>query len=360
MLSESPLRIAVIGSGYWGKNYVRLFSELATTEVVAVCDQDRIQLQKVAERMPGVMLTTRVQDVLESDNVDAVVVATPATQHYEVTLQCLQANKHVLLEKPMTIYEEEARHLIAVADARQLILMVGHIYLYNSAIQRLKTYIDSGAMGELYYLYSQRTNLGPIRHDVNALWDLAPHDISIMNHLMGTDPLWVSAVGHKALRNGREDVGFIVLGYPNDVIGQLHVSWVDPDKVRQVVAVGSQMRIICNDLNPQEPLRIYEKGVVPVDEPDTSDYAKHQFTIRNGDIISPNVTISEPLRNQCLHFVDCVQRGVRPISDGHNGLSVVSVMQAIARSVSQYGTPVEVQGEHNERRAVEGHVSSVR
>src|SRR5215212_8172333 len=255
---DEKLGIAVIGCGYWGGNYVRLFSELPNTRVVVACDQRPASLEKVTKRFPGIDTTTDVAEVLKRNDVDAVVVCTNAVTHYAVTRQCIEAGKHVLLEKPMTTITSDAEHLITLSEEYKTTLMIGHIYLYNSAIRRVKTYIDQGMMGQLYYLYTKRTNLGPIRYDVNALWDLAPHDVSILNYLLGGAPEWVSAVGHRALLNRREDVGFIVLGYPNNVIGQIHVSWVDPDKVREIVLVGSERRIVFNDLNPQEPIRIFE------------------------------------------------------------------------------------------------------
>jgi predicted dehydrogenase len=344
----NQLTVAVIGCGYWGGNYVRLFSELPETQVVAVCDQRPECLEKVGKRFPNVILTQSVDELLTLPNIDAVIICTYASSHYQIASQCLEAGKHVLLEKPMTTNVADAEKLIDLAEARGLTLMVGHIYLYNAGIRKIKSLVDQGNMGQLYYLYGQRTNLGPIRYDVNAVWDLAPHDISIMNYLLNSTPEWVSAVGHCALRNSREDVGFISLGYPNNVVCSIHVSWADPDKVRQIVVVGSTQRVVFNDLNPQEPIRIFEKGLVP--SPATPTSFGEQYAIRNGDIISPNVGLSEPLKEQCLHFVDCVQHHKRPLTDGCNGRDVVRVMVAIEESVKRKGAPVELtlEGEHDD------------
>jgi predicted dehydrogenase len=346
------LGIAVIGCGYWGGNYVRLFTELPNTYVVVACDQKPENLEKVHKRFPAVQLTTEVSEALAMDGVDAVVVCTNATTHYAITRQCLEAGKHVLLEKPMTTLVGDAEHLMQIAKERDLVLMVGHIYLYNNAIRQVKECIDRREIGQLYYLYARRTNLGPIRYDVNALWDLAPHDISIFNYLLDSTPEWVSAVGHKALRSRREDVGFLVLGYPNNVIGQIHVSWADPDKVREIVAVGSEERIIFNDLSPQEPVRVFKKGIEPAPAEPTT-YAEHQFAIRNGEIVSPNIPLSEPLKEQCMHFVDCVTEGKKPLTDGRNGLDVVRVMEAVNQSIERRGAPItltleEQNGYHSE------------
>ena len=337
---ESQLRVAVIGCGYWGGNYVRLFSELPDTQVVAVCDQRQECLDKVSKRFPDVILSQSLDEVLSLPEIDAVVISTYASSHYEITRKCIEAGKHVLLEKPMTTAVEDAEKLIALAEAHGVILMVGHIYLYNAGIRKIKELVNNGSMGQLYYLYSQRTNLGPIRYDVNAIWDLAPHDISIMNYVLDSAPEWVSAVGHRALRSDREDVGFIVLGYPHNVVGNIHVSWADPDKIRQIVAVGSQQRVVFNDLNPQEPIRIFEKGIDGSALLPTS--FGEQYAIRNGNIISPQIGLSEPLKEQCLHFVDCIRNHRQPLSDGRNGLDVVRVMVAINESIQRKGAPVQL------------------
>ena len=340
---SEQLGIAVIGSGYWGGNYVRLFTELPDTRVVAVCDQLTENLKRIDARFPGLKLTTNTDDLLQMDDIDAVVISTNATSHYAIAQRFIRARKPVLLEKPMTISVRDAEALVELAEDSGTVLMVGHIYLYNTAIREVKTYIECGAIGRLYYLYAQRTNLGPIRDDVNALWDLAPHDIAVFNYLVGASPVWVSAVGHRVL-DSCEDVGFIVLGYANNIIGQIHVSWVDPDKVRQIVVVGSEMRILFNDLNPQEPVRIFEKGVqVRPDIP--AAYDQDRFSIRNGNIVSPNIKLTEPLRAQGMHFVDCVRNGTRPLSDGRNGLEVVRVMEAIDHSIRQRGAPARLTGE---------------
>jgi predicted dehydrogenase len=344
---SNQLKVAVIGCGYWGGNYVRLFSELPETQVVAVCDQRPECLEKVGKRFPNVILTQSVDELLTLPDLDAVVICTYASSHFQIARQCLEAGKHVLLEKPMTTNVADAEQLIELAEARDLTLMVGHIYLYNAGIRKIKALIDKGDTGQLYYLYSQRTNLGPVRYDVNAIWDLAPHDISIMNFFLNSAPEWVSAIGHRALRSSREDVGFISMGYPNEVVCSIHVSWADPDKVRQIVVVGSTKRVVFNDLNPQEPIRIFEKGFVPSSSLPTS--FGEQYAIRNGDIISPNVGLSEPLKEQCLHFVNCVQRHERPLTDGQNGRDVVRVMVAIEESIKRKGAPIELtsEGEHD-------------
>src|SRR5579864_4819331 len=247
-LVANPLRIAVIGCGYWGMNYVRIFNELLESRLVAVCDERSERLLEIGWRFPGVQVSTQVDDIASRPDVDAVVVCTEATTHHEVTRRILSAGKHVLVEKPLTTTAADAQDLITLAEAKSAVLMVGHTFVFNAGIQRVKEFVQMGE-GRVYYLYARRTNLGPIRHDVNALWDLAPHDVAIFNYLLDSSPEWVSAVGGKVLRNCRHDVGFISLGYPGNIIAHVHVSWADPDKAREVVIVKSNKRVVFNDLN---------------------------------------------------------------------------------------------------------------
>jgi predicted dehydrogenase len=335
------LGIAVLGCGYWGINYVRVFTELPGTRVLVACDKQPSRLHEVGRRFPGVILTTEIKHALSVPGVDAVVICTEATTHYRVTRMCLEAGKHALVEKPITTIAADADKLSALADAMGLILMVGHTFLYNPGIRKIKDYVKQAEAGRVYYLYSSRTNLGPIRNDVNALWDLAPHDVAIFNYLLDSVPVWVSAVGVRALRNRREDVGFISLGYSDGILGHIHVSWADPNKVRELVVVGSEKRIAFNDLNPLEQVRIFEKSVFPVAE-ESSTYGEYRFLMRDGNIISPRIEVAEPLKNQCGHFLECITLGCRPLSSGWDGGQVVRVMEAVDRSLKRQGAPVKV------------------
>ncbi|MBN1283787.1 MAG: Gfo/Idh/MocA family oxidoreductase [Anaerolineae bacterium] len=334
-----PLKVAIVGAGRWGANYIRVFTELPGTQVAVVCDMRADRLDEIRRRFPGVEVATDFGEALRKYDVDAAVISTPAQAHYDVTRLALEAGKHVLVEKPMTTLAEESEELVVLAEDKKLILMVGHIFLYNPGVRKVKSCIESGG-NDVYYMYARRTNLGPIRSDVNAIWDLAPHDVSIFNYLLDSVPQWVSAVGAQVLQSSCEDIGFISLGYPNGVIGHIHVSWAEPNKVREVVVVGGDKRIVFNDLNPQEQVRVFEKGVKPVGEP--TSYGEYQFFVRDGDIISPKVEAGEPLKSQCMHFVECVAEGKQPLSDGKNGWDVVRVMEAIDRSVAQHGMPVEL------------------
>jgi predicted dehydrogenase len=334
--------IAVIGCGYWGGNYVRVFNELPTSRVVIACDQRMERLSDLRHRFPGLEVTTELETALQTPGVDAVVVCTPAASHYEITRRCLLMDKAVLVEKPMTTTTEEATQLIELAEQRRKLLMVGHTFIYNTGVRKVREYLAQEALGRVYYLYSRRTNLGPIRYDVNALWDLAPHDISIFNYLLGSTPLWASAVGVRALQSTREDVGFISLGYPGDVVAHIHVSWLDPSKVREVVVVGSDRRIVFNDVNPEERVRVFEKGIA-ASFAEGLNYGEQQLHIRDGNIVSPQLAVSEPLKAECMNFLECLVEERRPDVTDHDGREVVRIMGAIDRSLAAQGAPVAVE-----------------
>jgi len=337
----NPTRIAVLGCGYWGMNYVRVLSELPDARIAGVCDQRTSRLDEVGRRFPGVPLTTDVEEALADDRTDAVVVCTQAATHREIAGRAVEAGKHVLVEKPLTVEVADADDLIAMAERADRVLLTGHTFLYNEGVKHVKSLIGQGALGRMYYLYATRTSLGPFRSDVNALWDLAPHDIAIFNHLVGEVPRWASAVGARVLANGREDVGFITLHYAGDVLGHIHVSWADPQKVRQCVVVGSDRRISFNDLEPVERVRVFDRGVSPELMEDATTFGEH-LQVREGDITSPAMAATEPLKHLCGHFLHCIRRGERPITPGVSGRDVVAVMQAVQASVARHGAPVRV------------------
>src|SRR5947208_7292306 len=342
-------------------NYVRIFNELTDARVLAVCDQIAERLNEVARRFPGLYLTTQIDDAVSQPDVEAVVVCTEASTHFNVTRRLLMAGKHVLVEKPLTTIAADSEKLIDLAESNSAILMVGHTFIFNAGVRKVKEYVQEDS-GRVYYLYARRTNLGPIRRDVNALWDLAPHDIAIFNYLLDGTPQWVSAVGGKVLGNCRDDVGFISLGYPDNVLAHVHVSWADPDKAREVVVVKSDKRIVFNDLNGIEQVRVFEKGVSPV-EHETLNYGEFRFDNRAGDIISPRIEAAEPLKSQCRHFLECVRTGQRPISSGVEGRDVVRVLEAVNRSIEYRGLQVSVEGSdyvHSNVERISGVASAFR
>lgn len=344
----SPVRVGLVGYGYWGRNHARVFGELPAADVAAICDAQLDRLEEAGRKFPGARLTTSLDDLLDAGDLDAVVVCTPASTHTQVTRRCIAAGMHVLVEKPFTTSSRDADALTRQAGEAGVTLMVGQTFLFNQGVMKLEEIIRSGEIGRVHYMYARRTNLGPIRHDVNALWDLAPHDVSIFNHLTGAVPVWVSAVGSRLLRRDLEDVGFISLAYPGNVLAHIHVSWSDPSKVREVVVVGSHQRVVFNDVDTSEQVRIYERGVEAVDGPGAQDvlpdsYGEFQLLVRDGDIRSPRLPAEEPLKRECAHFLECVRTGSPPVSGGREGADVVRVMEAIHVSVAQRGAPVELE-----------------
>jgi predicted dehydrogenase len=338
---NGQIGVGVLGCGYWGVNYLRVFSELPESRVVVACDSQPLRLQEVGRRYPGVILATTLEQMLAVPGLSAVVICTEATTHYRVGRPCLEAGKHVLVEKPLATTVADAERLSALADAEGLTLMVGHTFLYNAGIRKVRECIAQAEFGRVCYLYSARTNLGPIRRDVNAIWDLAPHDVAIFNYLLDSAPEWVSAVGVRAFGSQREDAGFVSLGYPGGVVGHVHVSWADPNKVRELVVVGRDRRIAFDDLSPIEQVRIFEKGVSPLAE-EVSSHGQRGLWLRDGGIVSPRIEPSEPLKNQSSHFLECIKWSSRPLSGGREGRQVVQVMEAIDRSLRRQGGPVKV------------------
>ena len=332
------IRLALVGYGHWGSNYLRNLQLIDGVEVVAICDQDPRALEKVTKVFPHIKTTEDVSTILRDSKIEALIVTTPAATHYELTKKSLQAGKHTLVEKPLALRVEEARELVQLSQSARKILMVGHTFLYNPAIRKMKEYIDRGALGKIYYLQAARTHLGLIRNDVSAVWDLAPHDISIFSYLLGKEPKKVSAIGMCHLNPKLEDVAFLNFFYDGGILGNIHISWVDSNKLRQVAVIGSKARILFDDLNSLEKLRIFEKGV-SIDKPYTN-FGEFQLLLRDGDIVSPKIEAEEPLRNVCLEFVESIRTGKRSLTDGINGLRVVRAMEAAQQSIEKGGEPV--------------------
>ncbi|HVF91328.1 MAG TPA: Gfo/Idh/MocA family oxidoreductase [Blastocatellia bacterium] len=335
------IKLAIIGCGYWGINYVRVFSEIPDVCVKIACDQNPERLQVIRERYPLIDARESWEETVSDREIDAVVIAAPARDHYLLSRGSLSNGKHVLVEKPLASDVSQAEALVREAKESGRILMVGHTFLYNAGIRKMKELMSSDSFGRIHYLHATRTNMGPIRRDVNVVWDLASHDIAIFNYLLDAEPIWVSAVGSRVFSPEREDVGFVALNYPRGVIASIHTSWLDPNKVREVVVVGSQRRIVFDDLKNLERVRIFEKGVGPA-EMEADSFGEFRLLVRDGDIISPWIEPSEPLRNLALHFLECVRGESRPITDAVNGLSVVRVLAAIDKSLAERGAPVNV------------------
>jgi len=332
--------VAVVGAGNWGRNLIRVFHSLPEAELAWVADLDEARLAKMAELFPGIRTTTDAAEVLEDESVDAVVVAASAAAHRDLGLAAIRAGKHVYVEKPLALTVAGAEELVRVAGERDRVLMTGHLLLYHPAVLKLRDLIVSGDLGDVYYVYSQRVNLGVIRRDENALWSFAPHDLSVMLFLMGGDPESVSARGAAYIQPGVEDVVFVNLRFPDGRMGQVQLSWLDPHKIRKFTVVGSKKMAVFDDMEAQEKVRVYDKGAEQ-----TGDYASFgdYIGIRFGDIWIPRVNPAEPLRLECLHFLECVREGKAPRSDGDNGLRVVRLLEAASRSLEADGAPVRIE-----------------
>lgn len=327
--------IAQVGVGYWGKNLLRNFAALPNAELVMVCDQRPHVLTTVFEQYPQAYTTTRYADILESSAVDAVVIATETPLHFEMAEAALLAGKHVFVEKPMAQTVAEAERLVELAEANDLRLMVGHLLMYHPAFTYVKNLIDTGELGDIYYMYSTRVNLGIIRQKENAFESLAPHDLSIALSFINSRPVAVSAQGHDYLQQGIHDVVFATVFFEDDTLAHIHTSWLDPHKERKMTVVGSKKMAVIDDVSNTEKVRIYDKGVtIQPGQERYADYAE-AMTIRSGDIQIPKLQMREPLRLECQHFVDAIQKHHAPLSDGRNGLNVVRLLAASKASIKK-------------------------
>lgn len=334
------LTVGVIGTGYWGKNLVRTFHDMESARLKYIADNSSETLSSIAKSYPDVLPTNDFHAILQDSQVDAVVIAAPAVHHFEIARDALLHGKHVYVEKPMTLRVEHAQELVELADRRKLILMVGHLLLYHPCITAMKEYITNGEIGDIFYLYSQRLNLGKVRSDENALLSFAPHDISVALHLLGDEPTSVSACGQCYLQKDIEDVVFLTMYFQNKSIAHIHVSWLDPHKVRRTTVVGSKKMVVFDDMEPQEKVKMYDKGVDRSGE--YGSYGEY-LSLRNGNIFIPDIRMTEPLKLECDHFIECIMSGRTPESDGRNGLLVTKVLDAGQRSLGEGGVPVAMQ-----------------
>ncbi len=337
----NKLSVGVVGCGYWGPNLIRNFYENDNIEVRYVCDTDPGKLGKIDRRYPTVKTTVNYQDLLADPTLDAVVIATPVRAHFPLAQQALAANKHVVVEKPMCMSSAECEALVALAEERKLVLMVDHTFAYHGAVRRIKEVIDRGELGDILYFDSVRINLGLFQSDVNVVWDLAVHDLSIMDHLLGVTPKSVHATGACHAGNGIEDIAYCAFSFDNNLIANLNVSWLSPVKVRQMLIGGTKKMVVYDDLTPMEKIRIYDKGIsVSQPQNDENRYEK-LVQYRIGDMYSPVYDQSEALKTEVAHFVDCVRNGKRPITDGRSGLRIVRMLEAIEASLKT-GQPQQI------------------
>ncbi|MFH1594011.1 MAG: Gfo/Idh/MocA family oxidoreductase [Candidatus Omnitrophota bacterium] len=332
------LRLGQIGVGIWGSNLLRNFAAVRNARVVACCDKDKGKLRDVQGLYPGMATTTRVQDLFEKHELDAIIIATPPSTHGKLAELSLKNRKHVFVEKPIALKMKDALRILRMAESSGLVLMVGHLLLYHPAVRLLKRIIDQGELGKVLYMYSTRVNLGQVRLEENAMWSLAPHDVSVAMYLLGQTPTEVMARGEAYLQKGIEDVIFMSLKFGKRRFSNIHVSWLDPHKIRKFTIVGSRKMAVFDDMEPVDKVKIYDKGVERTGEYNYQSF----FTLRHGDVHIPKVKLREPLKLECQHFVDSVSGRRRPFTDGRNGVEVLSVLDAAERSLKLSGRAVKV------------------
>ncbi len=329
------INIAVIGCGYWGPNLIRNFNQIGECNVKYCCDLCESKLLRMKTMYPNIEVTQNLDDICNDDSVQAVAIATPVYTHAKIASQCLKCGKHVMIEKPMASSAEQCVSLIKLAEKSNKVLMVGHTFEYTAAVNKAKEIVNNGDLGDIYYISCVRVNLGLFQPDINVVWDLAPHDISIILYILNEFPLSINGQGKAHFKEDIEDVATVTLNFSNGTIAFLHDSWLDPDKIRKITIVGSKKMLVYDDISQNEKIKIYDKGVEA--PPYYDSYADFHFAYRYGDIYTPRLNEYEPLKNECEHFLDCILSNKRPRSDGYSGLRVVSILEAANRSLKNGG-----------------------
>jgi predicted dehydrogenase len=332
------IRFGVIGYGYWGPNVVRNLNALEYSEVAVVCDSSPNARRRIQKAYPNMKVSSDHWEVVTAPDIDAVAIVTPVWTHFELAKAALENGKHVFVEKPFTSSAEQAEELINLAERKNLQIMVDHTFLFTGAVKKIRDLLQEGALGKLYYYDSTRVNLGLFQHDINVIWDLAPHDLSIMDYIIGEEPEAVVATGQAHL-NGHEDVAFITLYFPNKVIAHVNVNWLSPVKVRTTLIGGEKKMLVWNDLEADEKIKIYDKGV----KVSTQEGVYNMLVnYRSGDMWAPQIEQTEALRNELGYFIDCISNQQRPINDGLAGLRIVKMLEAATNSLQMRGELVEV------------------
>ncbi len=328
------MKVAVIGAGYWGPNLIRNFLSQDEVENVIACDRDENRLAKMQKTFHGIEISTDYEKVIKRDDVAIVAIATPVSLHFEIAKKSLLAGKHCWIEKPMTVNVAEAEELIELAEKQKLKIFVDHTFIYTGAVRKMKEIITSGRLGELYYFDSVRVNLGLFQHDVNVIWDLAPHDLSIMDYLLESKPLAVSATGSCHVGNGLEDIAYLTIQFENNLIAHFHVNWLAPVKIRKTLIGGTKSMIVYDDTEASEKLKIYDKGIEVTTREGVYDTL---VQYRTGDMLSPKIEQTEALSLAAAHFIDCIKNDKKPLTDGISGLNVVRILEASEVSIKNQG-----------------------
>ncbi|OGQ59334.1 MAG: hypothetical protein A3G92_03870 [Deltaproteobacteria bacterium RIFCSPLOWO2_12_FULL_38_8] len=334
------IKISQIGAGEWGKNLIRTFSSLPNCKMNMVCDQNPDVVQSLTDQYHGrIRGTLDLNEIFDDAETQGVIIASLPDTHAALAMRALESGKHVFVEKPLALNISDAHKMIELSEKYKKILMVGHLLLYHPAIRELKAYIESGQLGDIYYLYSTRVNLGRIRTVENALWSLTTHDISVSMYLLEQLPIEVTATGSAYLKENVEDVVFVNLRFKNEVISHIHASWLDPHKVRKFTIVGSKQMAVFDDMEASGKLRFYDKGV---ERQKSGETYETFLTLRHGDIHIPWIDMREPLKLECQHFIDCIELGKEPVSGAKNGLDVLKVLSAAQESLECYGKPIKI------------------
>jgi predicted dehydrogenase len=336
--------IAVVGYGYWGPNLVRNISEADRARLICVCDLSSERLAAVQSRYPAIKTTNNFQEVLADPSVDAVAIATPVSSHFKLAMQALMAGKHVFVEKPMAATAEEGQRMVDEAARRRLVLAVDHTFVHTGAVRKMCELVETG-LGDMYYYDSVRVNLGLFQHDVSVVWDLAVHDLSILDYVLPEKPVAVSAIGMSHVTGEPENIAYLTLFFESKLIAHIHVNWLAPVKVRRTLIGGSNKMIVYDDLEPSEKIKVYDKGITMNCNSDPPGEKIHQMLVgyRSGDMYAPKLDMTEALKRELNQFVDCIENNVRLIADGHAGLRVVRILEAATRSLAQRGRIVELE-----------------
>lgn len=335
------INVGVIGYGYWGPNLARNFNENPSSAVSYVCDLDDSRLKSSRIKNPNIKATSDYKDVLNDADIQLIAISTPVSSHYRLAMDALKAGKHVLLEKPMTSNAAHAERLIETAEKNNLILFVDHTFIYTGAVQHIKKLMSSGDIGDMLYFDSVRVNLGLFQHDVNVIWDLAPHDFSVMDHLIDEKPASVSATGASRVHGKLEDIAYVAVKFKSGLIAHFHVNWMSPVKIRRIIIGGSKKMVVFDDLNPDEKIKVYDKGIKLLDAPKDKIY-KNLIQYRIGDMYAPNIESTEALKAEVAHIVDCIQNKKKPLTDGKAGLNVVKLLGAAQKSLKKGGASVRI------------------
>jgi predicted dehydrogenase len=334
------LNVGVIGCGYWGPNLIRNFTQIKDSNVLICADLDEKQRDRMKALYPHTEVTDDYKALLARGELDAVVVATPPHTHHALTLEALDAGKHVFVEKPLAINSAQSGEMVARADELGLKLMTGHTFVYTAAVRKIKEVIESGELGEIFYISTTRVNLGLFQESINVVWDLAPHDVSILNFVLDSMPEEISAVGHSYIQRTVEDVAFLTFRYPGEVMAHIHVSWLNPNKIRKTTVVGSKKMLVYDDVSSLEKIRVYDKGVkIP---PHYDTFGEFQLSYRYGDIVIPKLEDAEPLKVECQHFIDVIEGRGTPQSSGVHGHEVVKVLETACDSIKENGKMLTV------------------